>query len=65
MLPEDQGERMRVSVIDAVAEVQYLHEPEWMKPVRILQINLNVAYVKNINSDSDEIHFIFDQKQHV
>lgn len=65
MLPEDQGERMRVSIIDAVAEVQYLDEPEWIKPVRILQINLNVAYVKNINSDSDEIRFIFDRKQHV
>ena len=55
-----QGERMRVSVIDAMAEVQSLDKPEWIRSCSHLADHFTCRIFEKYG-DSDEIRLIFDR----
>lgn len=57
---EHQRERMRVSIVDAMAEVQSLEKPEWIKTCLNLADHFTCRIFEKYR-DSDEIRLIFDR----
>ena len=57
---EHQGERMMVSVVDAMAEVQSLEKPDWIKNCSQLADHFTCRIFERYRG-SDEIRLIFDR----
>ena len=55
-----QGERMQVCIIDAMAEVQSLDKPDWIKSCSQLADHFACRIFENYG-DNDEIRLIFDR----